>query len=100
MDWAYMLLERFVIQGIRAARDRSYPEAERLTVLRAALESSSEMRMVYFSASSRRFTERVVTPLSLSQAREGQWLLRGFDHLRVEELTFRVGRIKDLSSQA
>ena len=96
MDWAYMLLERFVIQGIRASRDRSYPEADRLEVLRSALESGSDVRMVYFSASSRQFTERVVTPLRLEQARAGQWLLRGFDRLRGEERTFRVGRMKEV----
>ena len=43
MDWAYMLLERLVTQGIRASRDRSYPEPERLEVLRAALKSSSDV---------------------------------------------------------
>lgn len=100
MDWAYMLLESLVIQGIRAARDRSYPEPERLDVLRLALRFGSDVRMIYFSASSMRFTERVVTPLSLSQARAGHWLLRGFDHLRDEERTFRVGRIKEVSLQA
>jgi len=99
MDWAYMLLERFVVQGIRASRDRSYPEPERLEVLRSALESGSDVRMVYFTASSRRFNERKVTPLRLSQAREGQWLLRGFDHLRGEDRTFRVGRMKEVSVQ-
>jgi len=99
MDWAYMLLERLVTHGIRASRDRSYPEAERLGVLRSALQSGSDVGMVYFSASSRRFNERKVTPLRLSQAREGQWLLRGFDHLRGEERTFRVGRMKEVSLQ-
>lgn len=98
MDWAYMLLERFVIQGIRASRDRSYPEADRLEVLRSALESGSDVRMVYFAASSRQFTERVVTPLRLSQAQGGQWVLRGFDHLRGEERTFRVTRMKEVGA--
>jgi len=96
MDWAYMLLERFVIQGIRASRDRSYPTAERLAVLRSALESSLDVSMVYFSASSRRFTERVVSPLQLSQAQAGHWVMRGFDHLSGEERTFRVGRMKEV----
>ena len=96
MHWAYMLLEPFVIQGIRASRDRSYPEAERLAVLRSALESSSDVSMVYFSASSRQFTERTVTPLRLTQTRAGHWVMQGFDHLRGEERSFRVGRMKEV----
>ena len=96
MDWAYLLIERLVGIALREARDRHYPVADRLDVLRSVLETGEDVRMVYFSASSRQFTERVVTPVQLSQSQAGHWVLRGFDHLRGAERTFKVGRIKDV----
>lgn len=100
MDWAYLLIERLVGIALREARDRHYPVADRLAILRSALESGEDVRMVYFSASSRQLTERVVTPLRLEQEHAGEWYLRGFDHLRGTERTFRVGRIKEVVAAA
>jgi predicted DNA-binding transcriptional regulator YafY len=100
MDWAYLLIERLVGIALREARDRHYPVANRFAVLRLALESGADVRMVYFSASSRQFSERVVTPLRLAQEHAGGWYLRGFDHLRGAERTFKVGRIKDVAPVA
>jgi predicted DNA-binding transcriptional regulator YafY len=100
MDWAYLLIERLVGIALREARDRHYPVANRLAVLRLALESGADVRMVYFSASSRQFSERVVTPLRLAQEHAGGWYLRGFDHLRGAERTFKVGRIKEVAPVA
>ncbi len=94
MDWAYLLIERLVGIALMEAKDRHYPVPDRLAVLRSALESGEDVRMVYFSASSRQFTARVVTPLRLAQEHAGEWYLRGFDHLRDAERTFKVGRIK------
>jgi len=56
--------------------------------------------MVYFSASSRQFTDRVVTPLRLAQEHAGDWYLRGFDHLCGAERTFKVGHIKEVAPVA
>ena len=91
-----MLIERLVGIAWRQSRDRHYPEAERLEVLRAALESGSDVSMVYFSASRRELTRRVVTPRRLWQADSGLWYLSGLDHLRDAERTFRVGRIREV----
>ena len=41
MDWAYLLIERLVGIALREARDRHYPVADRLDVLRSALVGSS-----------------------------------------------------------
>jgi len=100
MDWAYLLIERLVGIALREARDRHYPVADRLDVLRSALETGEDVRMVYFSASSRQFTERVVTPVQLSQSQAGHWVMRGFDHLCGAERSFRVGRIKEIAPVA
>jgi predicted DNA-binding transcriptional regulator YafY len=100
MDWTYLLIERLVGIARREAKDRHYQVADRLAVLRSALESGEDVRLVYFSASSRQFTERVVTPLRLAQEHAGDWYLRGFDNLRGAERTFKVGRIKEVAPVA
>ena len=100
MDFAYLLIERLVGIALREAKDRHYPVADRLAVLRSALESGSDVRMVYFSASSRQFTDRVVTPVQLSQSQAGHWVMRGFDHHCGAERSFRVGRIKEVAPVA
>ena len=106
MDWTYLLLEWLVVNtlwkgGVRRRPRPSrpeplYPEPERLEVLRAALESGSDVHLVYWSVSSGQETERVVTPRSLWQAQAGQWLLTSHDHLRGDRRTFRVDRIREL----
>ena len=108
MDWTYLLLEWLVVNALWKGGDRRrqrpsrpeplYPEPERLEVLRAALESGSDVQIVYFSASSGKETERVVTPQSLWQAQAGQWLLTAQDHLRGDRRTFRVDRIRELTA--
>ena len=107
MDWTYLLLEWLVVNALWKGGDRRrpqstrpeplYPEPERLEVLRAALESGTNVQIVYFSASSGKETERVVTPQSLWQAQAGQWLLTAKDHLRGDRRTFRVDRIRELT---
>jgi len=107
MDWAYMLLEWLVVNALWPTRGRCsprptppeslFPEHERLEILRAALESVSDVRLIYFAASSGDETERVVSPQSLWQAQAGQWLLTAQDHVRGEKRTFRVGRMKEVA---
>ena len=106
MDWTYLLLEWLVVNALWKGGDRRrpqrtrprplYPEPERLEVLRGALESGSDVQIVYFSASSGRETERVVTPQSLWQAQAGQWLLTAHDHLRGAKRTFSVSRMREV----
>jgi len=108
LDWTYMLLEWLVVNALwkgggqrhpQSTRPEPlYPEAERLEVLRGALEAGSDVQIVYFSVSSGQETERVVTPQSLWQAQAGQWLLTAQDHLRGERRTFRVDRIRELTA--
>jgi predicted DNA-binding transcriptional regulator YafY len=108
LDWTYLLLEWLVVNALRKGGDRRrpqstrpeplYPEAERLEVLRCALEFGSDVQIVYFAASSGRETERVVTPQALWQAQAGQWLLTARDHLRGDRRTFRVNRIRELTA--
>ena len=108
MDWTYLLLEWLVVNALWRGGDRRrprpsrpeplYPEPERLEVLRGALESGSDIQIVYFSVSSGQETERVVTPQSLRQAQAGQWLLTARDHLRGDRRTFRVDRIRELTA--
>jgi len=108
LDWTYLLLEWLVVNALWKGGDRRrpqfarpeplFPELERLEVLRGALESGSDVQIVYFSASSGQETERVVTPQALWQAQAGQWLLTAQDHLRGERRTFRVGRIRELTA--
>ncbi len=106
MDWAYLLLEWLVINALWPSRDRRpprskcpeplFPELEHLEILRGALDSGADVRIVYLAVSSSQQTERVVTPLSLWQAQAGHWLLTAQDHLRGERRTFRVGRMNDV----
>ena len=106
MDWTYLVLEWLVVNALWKGGDRRrpqsnrpeplYPEPERLEVLRGALESASDVQIVYFSASSGQETERVVTPQSLWQAQAGQWLLTAQDHLRGAKRTFSVSRMREV----
>ena len=106
MDWTYLLLEWVVVNALWKGGDRRrsrsvrpdplFPEAERMEIVQRALESGSDIRLIYFAASSGQETERVVTPRSLWQAQAGQWLLTAQDHLRGDQRTFRVGRIKEV----
>ena len=110
MDLPYLLLEWFVVNALWKGRDRRdpgpgngeplYPEAERLRELRAALKSDADVEIVYVALGSGEETVRIVSPENLWQARAGHWLLTGFDHLRSEERTFIVRRMKDLSPLA
>ena len=103
-----MLLEWLVVNALWKGGGRRrpqstcpepfYPEAERLQVLRGALEAGSDVQIVYFSASSGHETERVVTPRALWQAQAGQWLLTAQDQLRGDRRTFRVDRIRELTA--
>jgi predicted DNA-binding transcriptional regulator YafY len=105
LDFTYLILEWFFVNalwkggGRRSAQlacpEPLYPEAERLEFLRAALESGVDVQIVYLAASSGEVTQRVVTPESLHQAKAGHWLLTGYDHLREERRTFRVGNMKE-----
>jgi len=110
LDLPYLLLEWFVVNALwkGGPRRRSetgspeplYPEAERLPFLRSALESGADVEIVYVALGSGEETVRVVSPGNLWQAKAGHWLLSGFDHLRSEERTFIVRRMKDLSPLA
>lgn len=73
-------------------RDRSYPTAETLRVIKSAMQNKRRLRMTYFTYSSKRFSDRIVTPLDL----QGDVYLVAQDSLRNAERTFKVSRIRSI----
>lgn len=67
---------------------------ERLRALLAAIEARRSVRMRYRDAEGRE-SLRTVDPTALFE-REGVWYLRGFNHERSAERTFRVALMHDL----
>ena len=63
-------------------------------MIRDAIENKRDIWMIYFTYSSRKFTDRVVTPLEVRQD-YGKVYLRAYCHLRKDERTFKVARIKE-----
>lgn len=68
---------------------------ERLTTLISAIEQGSTVGFEYRDAEGKR-SERTVDPISLSE-REGVWYLRGFNHERGAERTFRVDQCASIA---
>jgi predicted DNA-binding transcriptional regulator YafY len=73
-------------------RDRYYPYEKRALIISRALREQSDLSMTYWAKSSHQYSNRVVTPLSL----EGRYL-RAYDHMRKDERTFKVTRIKEIA---
>ena len=65
-----------------------------LAAVKQALETHKQLRLEYFSTSSRDLSTRTVDPWSLYAAL-GRWYLIAFDRSTQEERMFRVDRIKD-----
>ncbi len=65
---------------------------KRAQVIARAIREQSDLSITYWAKSTRKYTDRVVTPLLL----EGRYL-RAYDHTREAERTFKVTRIKEIA---
>jgi predicted DNA-binding transcriptional regulator YafY len=74
-------------------RDHKYPAGPRVAIIRSALANKNDIKMEYFTYRSRRFSVKRITPLELG---EGEIYLKGYDHFRLAERTYKVSRIKSL----
>jgi predicted DNA-binding transcriptional regulator YafY len=91
MEWLIALA--FVIgMYLWTQRDRSFVVPNRDQLIASAIRGDHDIRMVYFTYSSRKFSTRTVTPLSA----DGSYM-RARDHFRGDERTFKLARIKELS---
>ena len=74
-------------------RTRNYPVQPRQIIIHGAIDNGLDLKMVYFSNSKRRFSERVVTPISIDDTGH---LLRALDHKRKHTRSFRLSGMKSL----
>jgi predicted DNA-binding transcriptional regulator YafY len=88
--WIYAGVALFV--GWFLSRDRYYSYGKRAEIIARAIREQSDLSMTYWAKSTRKYTDRVVTPLLL----EGRYL-RAFDRTRNAERTFKVTRIKEIA---
>src|SRR5207249_590913 len=68
---------------------RHYPYSERAEVVLEALQKATDLAMIYWSKSERRFQRRIITPLELDG-----YMLKAFDHTRNDVHEFKITRIK------
>jgi predicted DNA-binding transcriptional regulator YafY len=92
MEWLAGVVALLVVFLLFHYRDRRYPIAERLAIIRSALANDRDIWMVYFTFSSRRFSERTITPLKIER---GIYVL-AIDHYTEKRRTFKISRIKKL----
>jgi predicted DNA-binding transcriptional regulator YafY len=88
--WIYAGIALFIAWFLW--RDRYYSYEKRAQIIARAIREQSDLSMTYWAKSTRKYTDRVVTPVLL----EGPYL-RAYDHMRNAERTFKVTRIKEIS---
>ena len=73
-------------------RDRHYSVAERLVIIRRAMENGNDIEMTYFTYAIRRFTRHQISPQKIRR----EEYLDAFDHYWEKIETFKISRIKEL----
>jgi len=97
MEWTILIGGVLAATYVFVRRDRHYPLEDRLPIIRHAIENGNDVQMTYFTYSNRKFTRRVITPLEVREQYGGRWYVYAHDHLRDDERTFKIERIKELT---
>ena len=92
MAWLIAGVVLLIVLLLYQRRDRHYRIPRRLATIRRAIANDSDIWMIYFTFSRRRFSEHTITPVKI---KEGIYL-DAIDHRRHEIRTFKISRIKKL----
>jgi predicted DNA-binding transcriptional regulator YafY len=89
-NWLWFVVAAAVIWWLWR-QDRHFLYQERADQIFEAIRSEKDVQMTYWAKSSRKYSDRTVTPVAL----EGVYM-RAYDHWRKAERTFKITRIKKM----
>jgi hypothetical protein len=89
--WSVFAIAALTWWWRRRYRSLKYSYSERAVAIKKAIDESSDLGLVYWSKTERRFLRRIITPLELDG-----YSLKAFDHTDSDVRIFQVTRIKTI----